>query len=476
MKIPSKTWQNYIKKLAKINTSAAAGVVTYMVSHDVSTYEGTKALIDYAYAVSTKYGEAAAELSCQLYDAIATASKAAVPAAEPAATATYGEIAKTIYGTLASTKNPDAVGAAVGRSVKLASVDTLQQNALRDGAEWAWIPAGDSCPFCIMLASNGWQKASKKAIKNGHASHIHNNCDCTYCVRFDHETTVEGYGDGEEYFDIYDKQKGIDPAILKEVVKDGYDLKTPKGRMIAMSRAHRAANREHINAQKRAAYAKRSIADDHNKGPVTSNLDAPTVFNDDAIVDEFMNSIEVPKDPVIIEKIRNSVKHMAKEDLDFIREKGLVVRKTNRSSSFVRSRRSRGSDGKLKYVIRINKDMDEPFVFAHECAHLAEKVNKLYKDDEFLHVLDNLSNSLKPFATGKVDGEYYVTAVSDFFIEPYQGRTYITELEYLRGREIFIEDLVEYISDGYECFVGDPALLEKKDPVLYNYFVKRGLR
>lgn len=239
MKIPSKTWQKYIKKLSKINVTAASDVVTYMINHDVSTYEGTKALIDYAYAVSTKYGEAAAELSCQMYDAIATVSKVSVPAAEPAATATYGEIAKTIYGTMASTKNPDAIGAAVGRSVKLASVDTLQKNALRDGAEWAWIPAGDTCPYCLMLASRGWVKASKKALKNGHADHIHNNCDCTYCVRFDSETTVEGY----------------DPDALYEQYKNAGD--TPRERLNAMRRQHYAANKDYINAQKRDAYAKR---------------------------------------------------------------------------------------------------------------------------------------------------------------------------------------------------------------------------
>lgn len=256
--IPSKAWQNYIKKLAKINTRAAGDVVGYMVDHDVSTHEGVNALMDYAYAVSTKYGEAAAELSCQMYDAIAIASKAAVPAAEPAATATYGEIAKTIYGTLASTKNPDAIGAAVGRSVKLASVDTMQQNALRDGAEWAWIPSGDSCPFCIMLASRGWKPASKKVIKNGHAEHIHNNCDCTYCVRFDHETTVEGYGDGEEYRAIYKDQEGIDQSILDDMKKQGYDLNTPKGRMAAMRRQHYVNNREYIRAQQNAAYARRN--------------------------------------------------------------------------------------------------------------------------------------------------------------------------------------------------------------------------
>ena len=237
MKISKKDWQNYIARLRKINDRAAEKVASFIETHDCSTPEGMKLLIDYSHAVATKYGEGAAELSCQMLDAVAEASGVYVPAAEPAATATYGEIAKTIYGTMASTKDPKAIGAAVGRSVKLASVDTLQQNALRDGAEWAWIPQGDTCPFCLMLASRGWVKASKKAIKNGHAEHIHNNCDCTYCVRYDGETTVEGY----------------DPDALYDEYKNAGDTKWE--RLNALRRKHYAANKDYINAQKRAAYA-----------------------------------------------------------------------------------------------------------------------------------------------------------------------------------------------------------------------------
>lgn len=237
MKISKKDWQNYIARLRKTNETAAKKVAHFMETHNYSTPEGVKQLIDYAHAVATKYGEGASELSCQMLDAVAEASSKYVPAAEPAATATYGEIAKTIYGTLATTRDPDAVGAAVGRSVKLASVDTLQQNALRDRAEWAWIPSGDTCPFCLMLASRGWVRASKKAIKNGHADHIHNNCDCTYCVRFDHETTVEGY----------------DPDALYEQYVNAGD--TPRERLNALRRQHYAANKEHINAQKRVIWA-----------------------------------------------------------------------------------------------------------------------------------------------------------------------------------------------------------------------------
>ena len=91
-------------------------------------------------------------------------------------------------------------------------------------------------------------------------------------------------------------------------------------------------------------------------------------------------------------------------------------------------------------------------------------------------MLENFANHMRPYKAGLVDGEYYVLADSDLLIEPYQGRTYVKHVDYVRGRRIVIEDFVEYISDGYECYVGDPKLLETKDPVLYNYFVRRGLR
>lgn len=46
--------------------------------------------------------------------------------------------------------------------------------------------------------------------KNGHAEHIHANCDCEYAVRFDGKSTVEGY-DPEKYLKIYDSMSGNNP-------------------------------------------------------------------------------------------------------------------------------------------------------------------------------------------------------------------------------------------------------------------------
>lgn len=239
MTISRRVWDKYIADLRKVNDEAARRARAYITAHDVTTPEGTAALIEYCFGLATKYGEAAAELAAQMYDALAAATGASVAQAIPAATATMQETAQAVVGTLKS-GNDEIVSAAVGRLVKMAGVDTTVQNALRDGAEWAWIPVGETCAFCIALASRGWQRASKKAIRGGHAEHIHANCDCTYAIRFD-DSEVEGYNDGDEYAEMYYGADGTKPA----------------DRINAMRREFYAENRERINAQKRDAYQKR---------------------------------------------------------------------------------------------------------------------------------------------------------------------------------------------------------------------------
>ena len=216
-------------RLARLNQSAGQLMADYIAAHGTGD---TDALIAYAHALVTKYGEGSAELACQMYDALAAAAKAGVPAAEPAQTASYGEVARMVQATKASQPQMQQ---GVSRLVKRAGADTTLKNALRDGAEFAWIPQGDTCAFCLTLASRGWQKASQAAIKGGHAEHIHANCDCEYAIRFDGRSTVAGY-DPDEYLRRY-RAAGSDVNALRRV--------------------NYAKNRERINAQKRAAYALR---------------------------------------------------------------------------------------------------------------------------------------------------------------------------------------------------------------------------
>lgn len=220
-------------RLARLNQKAGQLMADYIAAHGTGD---TDALIAYAHALVTKYGEGSAELACQMYDALAAAAKAGVPAAEPAQPAAYGEVARMVQATKAS---PPQMQRGVSRLVKRAGADTTLKNALRDGAEWAWIPQGDTCAFCLTLASRGWQKASQAAIKGGHAEHIHANCDCEYAIRFDGTSTVAGY-DPDKY--------------LRQYRAAGSDVN-------ALRRVNYAANKERINAQKRAAYAARKLKD-----------------------------------------------------------------------------------------------------------------------------------------------------------------------------------------------------------------------
>lgn len=229
MQITARAWNEYITRLSRLNQKAGQLMREYMDGHPEAD---TDALIRYAYALVTKYGEGSAELACQMYDALAEAQGITLPAAEPAPTATYGEVTGMVKATQDSPAN---LQSGVSRMVKQAGADTTVHNAIRDGAEWAWVPHGDACPFCRMLASNGWQKASQKLLKKGHAQHIHSNCDCEFAVRFSRDFDVSGY-DPEKY--------------LRQYRAAGSDVN-------AMRRIDYAARKDVINAQKRAAYAAR---------------------------------------------------------------------------------------------------------------------------------------------------------------------------------------------------------------------------
>lgn len=242
MQITAKTWDKYISRLSRLNQKAGQLMREYIGSHGT---ENTADLIAYTYGLVTKYGEGSAELACQMYDALAEAANAGVPAAEPAEPADYGEVARMVNAT--KNQNPANLPNGVSRLVKRAGADTTLKNAVRDGAEWAWVPHGDTCPFCITLASNGWQKASSKVLKGGHADHIHANCDCEFAIRFDHNTTVAGY-DPEKYLAQYNAAGG--------------DINK-------MRRIDYAARKDAINAQKRAAYALRQ----KNRGKKVSITD-----------------------------------------------------------------------------------------------------------------------------------------------------------------------------------------------------------
>lgn len=228
-------WQRYIKKLADIDEHAGDLMRQYIEANGL---QDNNALIDYAFGLATKYGEASAELGCEMVELMAAAQGVEIPPAVPAETATVQEVAKGVmYGKYHS---PSQIPNIVSRQVRQAGADTVMKNAIMNNAEWAWVPSGDTCAFCITLASRGWQTASKKVLKGNHVEHIHSNCDCTFALAFNEKGK-------RKYDSVYDPKKYEDMYY-------GAEGRTPGDRINAMRRTKYQQKKDYINAQKRDAY------------------------------------------------------------------------------------------------------------------------------------------------------------------------------------------------------------------------------
>ena len=238
MRISTKAWDKYIRKLSAIDNKAGDLIRRYIEANGLDP-DDTEELIQYAYRVSSRYGQAAAAVACEMYDATAIAQGAVLAAAVPAEVATFSEVAASVNATRTSEA---LVPQAVSRLVKQAAADTTLQNAKRDRAEYAWIAVGDTCAYCIAISAEGWKPAS--SIHSGHADHIHANCDCQYAIRFDKSSNVSGYN----------------PDRFKKMYYNGGQ--TAKERINNLRRMIYEDHKDEINAQKRAAYAARVEAEE----------------------------------------------------------------------------------------------------------------------------------------------------------------------------------------------------------------------
>jgi hypothetical protein len=205
MKISQKSWKAYTDTIAKVSGKASDDMVRFARKNGLND---RKKLIDHAMALTQKYGEGATTAAQNMYDSIAHAQGADVDEAEPADLPEYGEVAKSVNGTLKQSPEGKLIGDSVYRLVKRAGSDTMLKNAKRDHAEFAWINSGDACTFCQVLASNGWQRASKKTIQGDHADHIHANCRCEFAIRFSPDLDVAGY-DPESLRKEWDEAEGF---------------------------------------------------------------------------------------------------------------------------------------------------------------------------------------------------------------------------------------------------------------------------
>lgn len=87
-----------------------------------------------------------------------------------------------------------AVLSRVGYELKRSAGQTMMENAARDPLKprFARVPSGgDTCKFCLMLASRGFVYHTEKAASS--FDHYHDGCDCKVVCSWD-DGGAEGYG------------------------------------------------------------------------------------------------------------------------------------------------------------------------------------------------------------------------------------------------------------------------------------------
>lgn len=70
------------------------------------------------------------------------------------------------------------------------------------GGKWCRVPVGETCAWCLMLASNGaWYKSEETALGTS-PDHYHSDCNCVAVYHADAES-IKGYKELEKYKQMY---------------------------------------------------------------------------------------------------------------------------------------------------------------------------------------------------------------------------------------------------------------------------------
>lgn len=178
----------------------------YWLKQDLTKDE----LIQIASAIGEKYGLLASELGAQWYD---LCTQLAGVDAEPAELSTMDSESIAASANAAATRAESGIIAeAFGNYLQNVINESIRKtgdaNLWRDyergltGGRWCRVPVGETCAWCLMLASQGAWYVSRKSALGETADHYHRDCNCIAVYHADAES-IKGYKELERYKNIY---------------------------------------------------------------------------------------------------------------------------------------------------------------------------------------------------------------------------------------------------------------------------------
>lgn len=194
--------QAYSATLRQLVSAAVAEFVEKVPSD--ATSEEVREL---AYSIGRKYRLLSSEVGAQWYDWCARIAGVDV---EPAELMQVDEEqnAREVDELLDSENWTASIGQFMQNMVTQTARQTGHNALWREydrglyGARWARVPVGETCAWCLMLASNGAWYHSEESALGAEPDHYHRHCDCVAVFYADAEE-IAGYSDLLKYKEMY---------------------------------------------------------------------------------------------------------------------------------------------------------------------------------------------------------------------------------------------------------------------------------
>lgn len=209
MRIPRRYIDNYTRSLEQLSAAGQEALARRIALVDFSDLSAAAdELVEIMELYCGTSAEASAELAAAFYNGMSVlqtgAAFEAVPVSAhvPEATekATRGIFQEAVDGNIPGMTTQLLMR--LDYEAKRAAGQTVLDNVARDSRKprYARIPSGgETCDFCIMLASRGF--VYRSAASAGELNHYHANCRCRIVPGFD-GAEVEGY-DPDYWYQLY---------------------------------------------------------------------------------------------------------------------------------------------------------------------------------------------------------------------------------------------------------------------------------
>lgn len=195
--ITAEQLSDYEEKLSAIRSSAGIAFKTFALEQDLSKLgeEARKSAIYHAANKAVSHlSDAAGSVACDFFDAHVTGAAPSEIAPLPKF------IKRRLYEHIEKYAKTHEIGddefmrllaeEVGGEAVQHANRTTVH-NAAKNGVRYARVPFGNSCAFCLMLASRGFVYHSTTSAGED-KGHYHSNCHCKI-VAGKEGTEIEGY-------------------------------------------------------------------------------------------------------------------------------------------------------------------------------------------------------------------------------------------------------------------------------------------